>query len=311
MPDNADLLASAIAWAEDDPDPVTAQELRDLIAAAEGGNAEAAEDLADRFSSTLQFGTAGLRGQLGAGPMRMNRAVVIKTAAGLAAFLAKEHQGRKSRVIIGFDARYNSDVFATDTAAVLTAAGHEAVLLPEPLPTPLLAFAIRYLHADAGVMVTASHNPPQDNGYKVYLGGPGQEGSLIVPPADQQIAQQIAAVGWVADVPRAEDGWTDLGAEIVAAYTEAITDQVPPGPRDLKIVLTPLHGVGGQVAVDALRQAGFGNIHLVPEQAQPDPDFPTVAFPNPEEPGAIDLALAVARDRKADLVIALDPDADR
>ncbi len=311
MPDNADLLAKAVAWAEDDPDPVTAQELRDLVAAVEGHNEEAAEDLAGRFSSTLQFGTAGLRGQLGAGPMRMNRVVVIKAAAGLAAFLAKEHPGRKSRVVIGFDARYNSDVFATDTAAVLTAAGHEAVLLPEPLPTPVLAFAIRYLHADAGVMVTASHNPPQDNGYKVYLGGPGQEGSLIVPPADQQIAQQIAAVGSVADVPRAEEGWTELGAEIVAAYTEAITDQVPPGPRDLKIVLTPLHGVGGQVAVDALRQAGFGNVHLVPEQAQPDPDFPTVAFPNPEEPGAIDLALAAAQDRKADLVIALDPDADR
>lgn len=313
-----DLLDQAGQWAAHDPDPVTASELRQLIARAEGGDTIARDDLAQRFSGTLEFGTAGLRGALGAGPMRMNRVVVMRAAAGLGAYLGRKHVDRENtgqhqppRVVIGFDARHNSDVFARDTASVLTGAGQEAILLPGPLPTPILAFAVRHLSADAGVMVTASHNPPQDNGYKVYLGGPGEEGSLIVPPADEDIAHCISQVGALTDIARPESGWTTLGPEIVQAYVTAVSDDVPAGSRDVKIVLTPLHGVGGAIATQALALAGFQNVHVVAEQAEPDPDFPTVAFPNPEEPGAVDLALAAARDQGAELVIALDPDADR
>ncbi len=219
-------------------------------------------------------------------------------------------------MVVGFDARHNSDVFARDTCSVLTGAGCEALVLPRPLPTPVLAFAVRHLDADAGVMVTASHNPPQDNGYKVYLGGrvsPGPGcGVQIVPPADAQIAAAIAAVGPVRRVERPDRGWTGLGEELLAAYLDAACAVVRPGgPRALEVVLTPLHGVGGDTAVRALRQAGFSPPFVVPAQAEPDPDFPTVAFPNPEEPGAIDLAVAAALERGAQLVVANDPDADR
>jgi phosphomannomutase len=305
----AGLLTDAEAWLADDPDERTAAELRGVLAAARDGDADATADLADRFAGTLQFGTAGLRGALGAGPNRMNRAVVIRAAAGLAAYLA-EHR-RTGRVAIGYDARHDSDVFARDTAAVMTAAGFEALLLPRPLPTPVLAFAVRHLDCDAGVMVTASHNPPQDNGYKVYLGGPGEDGSQIVPPADGLIAAAIASVGPVLSVPRAAGGWVVLGDDVLDAYVNAAAAVARPGPRDLSIVLTPLHGVGGSTVVSALQTAGFTDLFVVPEQAAPHPDFPTVSFPNPEEPGAIDLALECARKRGADLVIANDPDADR
>jgi phosphomannomutase len=305
----AGLLAEAEAWLDDDPDERTAAELRGVLAAARDGDADATADLADRFAGTLQFGTAGLRGALGAGPHRMNRAVVIRAAAGLAAYLA-EHR-RTGRVAIGYDARHDSDVFARDTAAVMTAAGFEALPLPRPLPTPVLAFAVRHLDCDAGVMVTASHNPPQDNGYKVYLGGPGEDGSQIVPPADGLIAAAIASVGPVLSVPRAAGGWVVLGDDVLDAYVNAAAAVARPGPRDLSIVLTPLHGVGGSTVVSALQTAGFTDLFVVPEQAAPHPDFPTVSFPNPEEPGAIDLALECARKRGADLVIANDPDADR
>lgn len=305
-----ELADVAREWIDDDPDEATAAELRGLLDAADWSALE------DRFTGMLQFGTAGLRGALGGGPNRMNRAVVVRAAKGLVDYLLDAvPSGRVPRLVIGFDARHNSEVFARDTAAVATAAGVEALLLPAPLPTPVLAFAVRHLEADAGVMVTASHNPPRDNGYKVYLGGGVVEdagrGVQIVPPYDVEIARAIAAVRAVADVPRAESGWTVLGEEILEEYLTGVAGLSDGGTRELRIVLTPLHGVGGAVVAEALRRAGFADLHVVPEQAEPDPDFPTVSFPNPEEPGAIDLALTLAREVGADLVIANDPDADR
>ena len=298
MSDSGELAVAARQWLAEDPDPDTRAELSALL---ESGDQTG---LADRFGTRLQFGTAGLRGALGAGPNRMNRAVVIRAAAGLANYV-RDTGG--TTVVIGFDARHKSDLFARDTAAVVTGAGLRAMVLPKPLPTPVLAFAIRYLGADAGVMVTASHNPPQDNGYKVYLG----DGSQIVPPADAEISARIDAIAQLADVPLGTD-WQTLDEEVVAAYvrrTAGIID--PAGARELRVVYTPLHGSGRDVLVEALRRAGFAAPDVVPEQAEPDPDFPTVAFPNPEEPGALDLALARAKAHGADLVIANDPDADR
>ena len=307
------LTDQARAWLEDDPDEVTRAELSDLLQRVEDGDAAAGADLADRFSGFLEFGTAGLRGALGAGPHRMNRAVVIRTAAGLTAYLTEQARARGDRtpapaVVIGFDARHNSDVFARDTAAVVTAAGGRAMVLPRPLPTPVLAFAIRHLGADAGVMVTASHNPPEDNGYKVYLG----DGSQIVPPADSDIAGHIAAVPSVSAVPRARDGWQTLDDTVLEAYLDtAVSVLLPGGPRDLTVVHTALHGVGSDVVLQAFDRAGFPAPHPVDSQSEPDPDFPTVTFPNPEEPGAIDAALVLAGEVEPDLVIANDPDADR
>ena len=312
-----DLLRRAQDWHDDDPDPHTRAQLDALIGTARTGDPAALDDLTDRFAGTLEFGTAGLRGAMGAGPNRMNRAVVIRAAAGLAAYLNATVPG-VPRLVVGFDARHESDRYARDTCAVAVGAGCVAMVLPRPLPTPVLAFAVRYLAADAGVMVTASHNPPQDNGYKVYLGGraatgPGDgTGVQIVPPADAEIAAAIAAVGPVRQVPMADDGWDTLDDGILAAYLEGAAAVVRPGgPRALATVLTPMHGVGGDTAVRALLAAGFDAPFVVPQQAAPDPDFPTVAFPNPEEPGALDLALAAARERRADLVVANDPDADR
>jgi phosphomannomutase len=303
------LLSIARAWLAEDPDPETREELRALIeecAAAGEGSPEAYEQLADRFSGPLQFGTAGLRGELGAGPNRMNRVVVTRAAAGLARYLQDTgHVGEA--VVIGYDARKNSDVFARDTAEVLTGVGFSAMVLPKPLPTPVLAFAIRYLGACAGVMVTASHNPPRDNGYKVYLG----DGSQITPPADEQIAAAIAAVGSFDSVPRGTE-WQTLDDSLLDAYLDrAVRGLNPVGARDLRVVSTALHGVGGAVLAAAFERAGFAAPLAVPEQQDPDPTFHTVAFPNPEEPGAIDLALALAESSRADLVIANDPDADR
>jgi phosphomannomutase len=300
----AGLLERARAWADEDPDPQTRAELEAIIAAVEGG-ADATE-LADRFDGTLEFGTAGLRGALGAGSNRMNRVVVIRAAAGLAAYLRQTGAPREAAVVIGYDARHNSDVFARDTAEVMTGAGFRAYVLPRPLPTPLLAFAIRELGCVAGVMVTASHNPPEDNGYKVYLG----DGSQIVPPADADIAAQIAAVGPVADVPRGDSG-SLLDEHLVDRYLDTVADLAVDGPRDLDIVYTPLHGVGGASVVQVLETAGFDAPRVVAQQELPDPDFPTVAFPNPEEPGAMDLAMALAAAHGSDLVVANDPDADR
>ena len=298
------MLDRARAWAAEDPDDQTRAELEQLIEAVAGG--ADATDLADRFDGTLEFGTAGLRGALGAGSNRMNRVVVTRAAAGLAAYLRDNGAGRDGSVVIGYDARHNSDVFARDTAEVMTGAGFKAYVLPRPLPTPLLAFAIRELGCAAGVMVTASHNPPQDNGYKVYLG----DGSQIVPPADAEIASRIAAVGALADVPRGDAG-TTLREDIIDRYLDTVAGLAADGPRDLDIVYTPLHGVGGTSVAQVLETAGFDAPRIVAQQEQPDPDFPTVSFPNPEEPGAMDLAMALAESAGADLVVANDPDADR
>ena len=313
-PDQAALLAQARAWVHDDPDPVTRDELTAVIEAVGAGSGEALADLVDRFVGMLEFGTAGLRGAIGAGPNRMNRAVVIRAAAGLTAYLKHdlptELGGPKATpiVVIGFDARHRSADFARDTAAVVTTAGGLALLLPHVLPTPVLAFAIRHLGADAGVMVTASHNPPQDNGYKVYLG----DGSQIVPPADAQIAARIAEVTSIADVPRADSGWQTVSEKLVADYLVAVAAIIDAAsPRDVAVVHTSLHGVGNDTLVAAFARAGFPAPHVVESQAQPDPDFPTVAFPNPEEAGAIDAALALAAEVEPDVVIANDPDADR
>lgn len=297
-----DLLTQARVWADTDPDPVTRAELEDLIERA--GDPTVLADLTDRFTGTLQFGTAGLRGALGAGPNRMNRVVVARAAAGLASYLVARGGGS---VVIGYDARHNSEAFAHDTAEIVQGAGLEALVLPRPLPTPVLAYAIGALGAAAGVMVTASHNPPQDNGYKVYLA----DGSQIVPPADLEIAAEIAAVGEVSQIPRSQ-AWVTVGDEVLSSYIAGATSLVDAcGPRGLKIVYTPLHGVGGEVAEKVLKLAGFSDVTSVPQQFAPDPDFPTVAFPNPEEPGAMDLAFALATETGADLVLANDPDADR
>ncbi|MDX6327588.1 MAG: phosphomannomutase, partial [Nocardioidaceae bacterium] len=308
-----ELLERARAWAAEDPDPVTRAELETLVdEAEEDHDGAAAEDLADRFAGTLEFGTAGLRGELGAGPMRMNRVVVIRAAAGLAAYLVATGAGsatdrNRGAVVIGYDARHNSDEFARDTAEVVTGAGFRALVLPRPMPTPLLAFAIRGLGCIAGVMVTASHNPPGDNGYKVYLA----DGSQIVPPADTEIAAAIEAVGPLASVPRGGPGEV-VDERLLEDYLDAVTSLVDrDGPRDVRVVYTPLHGVGGSTMLDALARAGFPQPQVVPQQAEPDPDFPTVGFPNPEEPGAMDLAMALAEQQQADLVLANDPDADR
>ncbi|MFI9763018.1 phospho-sugar mutase [Streptomyces sp. NPDC051963] len=296
-----DLIARAQAWLAEDPDAETREELAKLIDAGD------VTELAERFAGTLQFGTAGLRGELGAGPMRMNRTVVIRAAAGLAAYL-KKNGASGGLVVIGYDARHKSADFARDTAAVMTGAGLRAAVLPRPLPTPVLAYAIRHLGAVAGVEVTASHNPPRDNGYKVYLG----DGSQIVPPADAEIAAEIDAITTLTSVPRPESGWETLDDAVLDAYL-ARTDAVlaAGSPRTARTVYTALHGVGKDVLLAAFARAGFPAPALVAEQAEPDPDFPTVAFPNPEEPGAMDLAFAKARETEPDLIIANDPDADR
>ncbi|MDT0169987.1 phospho-sugar mutase [Pseudarthrobacter sp. BRE9] len=316
------LLTEAREWAAQDPDPATRTSLLELVRLVEDGDPAARQELEDSFRGTLQFGTAGLRAALGPGPNRMNRVVVRRAAAGLAAFLldavAKSAPGTRPRAVVGYDARHNSDAFAAETAAIFTAAGIETFLLPAPLPTPLLAYAVRALDCDGGVMVTASHNPPQDNGYKVYLGRHAMAadggGAQIVAPYDAAIAARISAVGPLESITLAEGGWTVLDGSLAAEYEQAtaalaMPDRFP--ARDLRVVLTPLHGVGGGTALDVLEAAGFKDVTVVAEQAEPDPDFPTVSFPNPEEPGALDLALEAAAQLDADLVIANDPDADR
>jgi phosphomannomutase len=305
----SDDLARAIArWTEQDPDPQTREQVDDLLAAADAGNTQARSELVDAFSSRLEFGTAGLRGALGPGPNRMNRVVVGQTAAGLASYLL-DHGLTGGKVIIGFDARRNSDVFARDTAGIMSAAGFQAMITSGPLPTPVVAFGILHLGCVAGVVVTASHNPPQDNGYKVYLG----DGSQIVPPADADISARIDEVARhsLDDVPRSPS-YTVLGEELIDAYLGRVASLVAlDAPRELRWVYTPLHGVGGSLVRRAAEACQFPPPHMVAEQAKPDPSFPTVPFPNPEEPGAIDLGLASAQQIDADLVIANDPDADR
>jgi phosphomannomutase len=302
------LVATARAWLAEDPDPDTAAELAALLARAEAGQQDAAAELADAFDGTLQFGTAGLRGRLGPGSNRMNRVVVARAAAGLAAYLLGTGgtPADSLKVVIGYDARRNSDVFARDTARIMAGAGLTSMVLPNALPTPVLAFAIRQLGCAAGVMVTASHNPPDDNGYKVYLG----DGSQIVPPADAEIAACIGAVGPMASIAQSDDYQTLDGA-VVDSYVARAVSLLGDGPREVSAVYTAMHGVGGEVFMRAVSDAGFGAPTAVAAQFAPDGLFPTVNFPNPEEPGAMDLSLADARSQNADLIIANDPDADR
>jgi phosphomannomutase len=339
------LRAQVEAWIADDPDPGDRAELRALL---DGGPAAEAE-IAERFRGRLAFGTAGLRGAVGAGPNRMNRAVVRGATAALAGWLREHDPGAAvAGVVIGCDARFRSDELADEAAGVLAGAGIRVHLLPRQRPTPLLAFAVRHLAAAAGIMITASHNPPADNGYKLYLG----DGAQIVPPVDAEIELAILALGPLSGIPADPlDSAlvTRHGDEIAAAYLDAITavSQIPspahtgpdqrgpvlgpPGPAEppaartglvrsrpdqtvaspLRVVYTPLHGVAGGLAVEAIERAGYPAPHVVAAQAEPDPRFPTVAFPNPEEPGALDLALAEARRIGADLVLANDPDGDR
>jgi phosphomannomutase len=309
-----DLRTKLAAWLADDPDERDRAELEAL--AADGGAAGA--ELADRFSGRLQFGTAGLRGAVAAGPNRMNRAVVRGATAGLGRWLRGQGRGiagagaAQAGVVIGCDARHRSDEFADEAARVLAGAGIRVHLLPRHQPTPLLAFAVRQLNAAAGIMITASHNPPAYNGYKLYL----RDGAQIVPPADAEIESEIRSLGPLSAVPLAPLDSPLIvrhGGEVAAAYLDRIcaASPAPPDAAWLRFVYTPLHGVAAGLAMRAFELAGFTPPDVVAAQAEPDPDFPTVAFPNPEEPGALDLALAQARRSGADLVLANDPDGDR
>ena len=301
--DNA-LVAEVKAWIDDDPDPVTASRLQKLL------DSDDEATLRTYFNGFLQFGTAGLRGPNGPGPSSMNRAVVGRTAAGIAAYMKARGM---TRVVIGRDARYGSADYAIESAEIFSGAGMEVFMLPRPLPTPVLAYATTALRADVGVMVTASHNPPQDNGYKVYIGpvadGIAYASSQIINPTDGFIADEIKKITSLKSQPRG-NSWTVLDETLINEYVQR-TAALGTKSGSLKIVYTAMHGVGTQTLAHVFKQAGFPDLILVSEQADPDPDFPTVAFPNPEEPGAIDLALATARAHNADLVIANDPDADR
>jgi phosphomannomutase len=350
-----DLRARVQAWIAEDPDPGDRAELRALLADSSGtdehGRAALAE-LTDRFAGRLEFGTAGLRGAVGAGPNRMNRAVVRGATAALAGWLRQRRPGAaKAGVVVGWDARHRSAEFADEVTSVLTGAGIRVHLLPGRSPTPLLAFGVRHLSAAAGVMITASHNPAADNGYKLYL----SDGAQIVPPADVQIAAAIRALGPLSQIPvgpATNPLVIHHGDEVAQAYLEAITesylaadrdaeppadsDAEPPadsgpgvvpglgadsgpgvaadldaGPGPLDVTYTPLHGVAGRLALRAMARAGFPAPHVVAAQEEPDPDFPTLPFPNPEQPGVLDQAITEARGLGADLVLANDPDGDR
>ncbi len=294
----------ARAWRDQDPDPETRAELDRLIAARDEAQ------LHDRFDTRLEFGTAGLRGRIEAGSNRMNRVLVSQAAAGFAAYLLSKEQ--EPSVVIGYDGRKNSKLFATDTAELMAGAGVRAILLPRLLPTPVLAFAVRHLGVSAGVMVTASHNPPQDNGYKVYLGG-DDHGSQIVPPADGAIAaeiERVAATLSVLELPRSQD-YEVAGEGVLDDYVRRTAALSTRPPASVRFVYTAMHGVGWETAHRVFVDAGLGEPVIVERQIEPDAAFPTVAFPNPEEPGAMDLAFETARAADAELVIANDPDADR
>lgn len=307
-------LAQARAWLRQDPDHETRDELAGLITRASAGEEGAIADLDDRFRARLAFGTAGLRGELGAGSNRMNRVLVAQAAAGFAAYLRAKADGKTPTVVIGYDGRRNSRVFAADSAELFAGAGLRAILLPRLLPTPVLAFAVRHFGADAGVMVTASHNPPNDNGYKVYLGGADQ-GSQIVAPADAEIAahiQLIADAGDVCALPRST-AYETAGEAVVDAYiaATAAVSPAPAGTSGMRWVYTAMHGVGWETLSRIVKAAGYPQPFVVDEQLTPDATFRTVSFPNPEEPGAMDLSFARARRVKADFILANDPDADR
>ena len=301
---DSNLLAEVRAWIEDDPDPQTAAHLSALL------DADDELTLRKYFAGFLEFGTAGLRGPLGPGPSCMNQAVVGRTAAGLVKFMQERSL---TSVVIGRDARHGSEIFEAISAEIFSGAGFKVSVLPRPLPTPVLAFAVNELGADVGVMVTASHNPGSDNGYKVYLGGVVDgvtyRGSQIISPADKQISTHIKSIESLKLVKR-DTSWQVLDEDIVEKYVER-TKVLAPRPGDLKIVYTAMHGVGTKTLQRVFHRAGFPSLILVESQAQPHPDFPTLPFPNPEELGALDLALDTARTFDADLLIANDPDADR
>ncbi|MCU1684106.1 MAG: manB [Amycolatopsis sp.] len=299
------LRDKAFRWIADDVDPAARAELQGLLARAMGREPGAAEDLADRMAGPLEFGTAGLRGPVRAGPNGMNVAVVTRTTAGVATWLNARGQGG-GVVVVGRDARHGSEAFAKAAAEVLVAANFQVKVLPGPLPTPVLAFAVKHLGAVAGIQITASHNPPADNGYKLY----DETGGQIVPPSDGQIERAIEAAPSAVSVPKAP-GATTLGDDLLDAYLAEVAALPRGTARELKIAATALHGVGAATLASALQGAGFAKPHLVGAQSEPDADFPTVSFPNPEEPGATDLLLALAAETDADLAIALDPDADR
>jgi phosphomannomutase len=307
---DSNLTARVQSWIEQDPDQVTKSQLTQLLVDAET-NQVALTELQDAFVAPLEFGTAGLRGALGPGPNRMNRVTVLQAASGLAQFLVQQGFSGK-KVVIGFDARYNSDVFAEDTARVMSGAGLEPIVFSHVVPTPVLAFAIRHLDACAGVMVTASHNPPQDNGYKVYLG----DGRQIVSPVDEQISKSIKTV---TDVRQISFGTTSavVSDEVVKTYTALTSQIIASGPttdaqrKAVTSVYTAMHGVGWKTLQSVFAAAGFVEPIAALEQRDPDPAFPTVAFPNPEEQGALDIALALAKKNSVDVLLANDPDADR
>ena len=299
---SAELRAEVEEWIALDPDPKTAAQLQSWL------DSENTEELNSAFSGFLQFGTAGLRGPIGPGPSRMNRAVVARAAAGIAAYM--KERGLSS-VVIGRDARYGSEDFTFESAAIFSGAGMKVYVLPRPLPTPVLAYAVRDLNVDCGIMVTASHNPPQDNGYKVYLGGVvdgiNYNASQIVSPADEQISAHIATQNH--ELTRA-DVWEILNDDVLDRYV-ARTALIAPDVYPVRAIYTAMHGVGTETVEKVFAKAAYADPILVKAQTDPDPDFPTVAFPNPEEPGAIDLSLVVAREHDGDVVIANDPDADR
>lgn len=310
-----ELLERARQWASHDPDPATASSLSADIEAAERGDEEAAARVGAAMNGPLQFGTAGLRGTVGPGESRMNLAVVIRATAGLCE-VVKRHATGTPTLVVGCDARYGSSEFAAAACRVASAAGVRVLALPQANPTPLTAFSMLHFDADAGVMVTASHNPAPDNGYKVYLGGTVAQGDgrgvQIVPPFDAEIAAAIEAAPPADEVPMNDDlvEAVDPREEYVACAS-ALASGEATAREDLRIVLTTMHGVGAAITSRVLAEAGFSNVSLVEAQAQPDPDFPTVPFPNPEEAGALDMAMEQAREQGADLIIAVDPDADR
>lgn len=306
--------SEVLAWLEQDPDPETVAELRALLDAAQAGDEQAQAEISDRFSTRLSFGTAGLRGAIAAGPNRMNRVMVIQAAAGLARYLlANAREGKTPSVVIGFDGRKNSEVFARDTAEIMSGLGVEALLMPRMLPTPVLAFSVRELNASAGVMVTASHNPAADNGYKVYLGG-DDHGSQIVSPADAHIAEQIDIVADQMNVGELARGpFSTIAESVIENYISqtALVAGSSVSSAQPHFVYTAMHGVGYETFASVISRTGFAAPEVVVEQNVPDATFPTVEFPNPEEPGALDLAYALARKTNAELIVANDPDADR
>ena len=299
---NQQLRLEVEEWIANDPDPITSKQLRDWL------DSENIEELTKSFNGFLEFGTAGLRGPVRPGPSGMNRAVVGRTAAGIAEFLKSRGL---SKVVIGRDARHGSKEFASESAEIFSGAGLDVYVLPRELPTPVLAFAVNELRMDCGVMVTASHNPAADNGYKVYLGGivDGVRylGSQIVSPTDSEISTLISKVKTPS--PRGAN-WQTIGEDLIEKYLEKTSNGAEEA-APAKIVYTAMHGVGTKTLLSLFKSANFSEPILVAEQAEPDPDFPTVIFPNPEEPGAIDLAIKLAIKERADLVIANDPDADR